>query len=52
MENTMEKNTVNTNETRNDEKVSMEYQGLIYVITKEEFDNLKNGWTTFKEMFG
>ena len=51
MENTMEK-TVKTNETKTEEQVSMEYQGMIYVITKEEFENLKNGWTTFKEMFG
>lgn len=39
-------NTNNTNET-----VEMTYQGFIYVISKEEYEALKNGWTTAKEMF-
>lgn len=44
--------TNNNEKTNTQETVSMEYQGMIYIITKEEFDNLKEGYTTFKEMFG
>lgn len=50
MENTMEKTTVEVKET--EEKISMTYQGIIYAITKQEFESLQNGWVTFKEMFG
>ena len=44
--------TNNNEKTNTQETVNMEYQGMIYVITKEEFENLKEGYTTFKEMFG
>lgn len=43
MENTMEK----TNNT-----VDVTYQGAIFTITVEEFENLRDGWVTFEEMFG
>ncbi len=34
------------------ETVDVTYQGSIYIITKEEFEALKDGWITAKEMFG
>lgn len=39
-----------TKKTRED--VNLDYQGYITEITAEEFSNLKEGYTTFKEMFG
>lgn len=41
---------MDTNNVKN-ETVDVIYQGMIYIITKEEFENLKNGWVTAKEMF-
>ncbi len=35
-----------------DMTVDMVYQGIVYQITKEEYENLVNGWVTFGEMFG
>ena len=46
MENTNEK----VNETRED-LVSVTYQGSIYEITKQEYEDLKDGYITAKEMF-
>ena len=42
----------NNNEVKRPETVDVDYQGVIFTITKEEFENLKEGWVTFKEMFG
>lgn len=36
---------------KEEDLISLEYQGAIYFITKEEFKNLQEGWITFKEMF-
>lgn len=41
-------------ENNNNEKkptVDVTYQGMIYIITVEEFEALQNGWMTMKEMF-
>lgn len=46
--NVMEKNETGK-ETR--ETVQVTYQGIIHEITKEEFENLRDGWVTAKEMF-
>lgn len=45
MENT---NNVKTNQ---EDTIDVIYQGMIYIITKEEFEALKEGWITMKEMF-
>lgn len=42
----------NTNVKEEKNLISLEYQGAIYFITKEEFEDLQNGYRTFKEMFG
>ena len=42
----MENNNGKTAET-----VEMSYQGSIYLITKEEYEALKEGWVTAKDMF-
>ena len=42
----------NNNVNNTQETIDVTYQGIIYIITKEEYENLKDGWTTMKEMFG
>lgn len=42
----------NNNVNKTQETIDVEYQGMIYIITKEEYENLRDGWVTMKEMFG
>ena len=41
----------NNNEVKTNDTVDFEYQGFIYTITKEEYEALREGWVTVKEMF-
>lgn len=41
----------NNNEVKTNDTVDVEYQGFIYTITKEEYEALREGWVTVKEMF-
>lgn len=38
------------NENKTLDTVSVEYQGAIVLITKEEFEALREGWLTFKDL--
>jgi hypothetical protein len=38
--------------TKTQEDVNLKYQGYITEITEEEFQNLRESYVTFKEMFG
>ena len=44
--------TTNNNEVKDAmETVTVTYQGFIHEITKEEYEALREGWVTAKEMF-
>ena len=49
----MDNNNVKTvdTEAKNNETIDFTYQGMIYTITKEEYEALRDGWLTAKEMF-
>lgn len=42
----------NNNVKETKETIDVVYQGCIYIITREEYENLRDGWVTMKEMFG